>query len=91
MMPGGEPAKSPSKYIYVARNPKDTAVSYYHHKLSLTHYGFNGSWDYFFEQYLIGRVSHGSWFDHVLEWWKHRGECIMYEYDMFKMLYPQAM
>ena len=31
MMPGGEPAKSPAKYIYVARNPIDVAVSLFYH------------------------------------------------------------
>jgi len=31
MMAGGVPHTSPAKYIYIARNPKDTAVSFYYH------------------------------------------------------------
>ena len=33
-MPCGPPSSTPSKYIYVARNPKDLATSFYHHYLA---------------------------------------------------------
>ena len=62
-----------AKYIYVIRNPKDVAVSYFHHYRGfkfLTE--FSGSWDEFFKLYLAGNVYFGSWFDHVLGWWKHK-------------------
>jgi len=39
MMAGGLPHTSPAKYIYIARNPKDTAVSYYYH---VSGFLFNG-------------------------------------------------
>ena len=78
MIPGPEPAKSPAKYIYVARNPKDTAVSFYHHTKGLKPFNFNGTWDFFFEQYMAGMVACGSWFDHVISWWEHQGEFILW-------------
>ena len=76
---GGPPNTTSAKYIYCARNPKDVAVSYYHHynnkKLDL---GANVNFDLSFEQYidhfLEGRVTFGSWWNHVPEWWAHRHE-----------------
>ena len=74
MVPGGEPASSPAKYIYVARNPKDTAVSLFHHVRAFSFYEYEGGWDNFFERFMKGEVDFGSWFNHVLEWWKHKGK-----------------
>ena len=74
MMAGGDPVKSPAKYIYVARNPKDVAVSYFHHTKAFKHFQFNEGWDKFFELFMEGKVSRGSWFDHVLGWWDHKGK-----------------
>uniref|UniRef100_A0A1X7UFI3 Sulfotransferase domain-containing protein n=1 Tax=Amphimedon queenslandica TaxID=400682 RepID=A0A1X7UFI3_AMPQE len=72
MIPGGDPASSVAKFIYVARNPKDVAVSLYHHSRLLTHCEFDGDWDCFFELFMEGKCEMGSWFDHVSDWWKHR-------------------
>ena len=36
------------KVVYVARNPKDVAVSYYHHNINLPNHGYIGN----FEQFL---------------------------------------
>ena len=83
LAPGGEPAKSPAKYIYIARNPKDVAVSNFHlMELYSKHSNFTGTWDAFFELFLTGKVYYGSWFDHVLGWWKNRGTyiCMCYNY-----------
>jgi hypothetical protein len=55
-------------YIYVARNPKDVAVSYYHHDRSKS--GYEGSWNEFFSLFVEGKVMYGSYFDHVLPWWQ---------------------
>ena len=58
------------KRVYVVRNPKDVAVSFYHlhrsHKLAGY---YQGTWDEFFECFLTGQVLYGSWFDHTLGWW----------------------
>ena len=81
MMPGGDPAKSPSEYIYVARNPKDTLVSFYLHCRAYKGMVFcDRPWDWFFEQTLTGEIPFGSWFDHVLGWWKHKGK--MFSVDL---------
>ena len=74
VMPSGPPSISPAKYIYVARNPKDVAVSYYHHMRLFKAFEFTGTWDDFFQLFMDGKVFYGLWFDHVLEWWGHRHE-----------------
>ncbi|XP_037049220.1 luciferin sulfotransferase-like [Bradysia coprophila] len=58
------------KIIYVMRNPKDAAISYYHHMKSMR--GFKGNLDDFFGLYLSGQVLCGPYFDHVMGFWKLR-------------------
>ena len=77
MMPGGDPAKSPAKYIYVARNPKDVAVSLFYHTRRFVFFEFMGDWNCFFEFFINGKAESGSWFDHVLGWWEHKGEFLL--------------
>ena len=72
MMAGGLPHTTPAKYIYIARNPKDVAVSYYYHMHMFNPLKYSGTWDEFYQLYKSGKVYFGDWFDHVLEWWKHR-------------------
>jgi len=71
-------AKTPwqplAKYIYVARNPFDCAVSFYHHTRGFVrHYDFaEGTWDTFFECFMRGEVDFGDYFDNLLSWWPER-------------------
>ncbi|XP_067420002.1 sulfotransferase 1C4-like isoform X2 [Emydura macquarii macquarii] len=60
------------KVIYVARNPKDTAVSYYHFQRMNRGLPDPGNWDLYLETFLAGKVPWGSWFDHVNAWWDAR-------------------
>jgi len=61
-----------SKYIYVARNPFDCAVSFYHHSKS---YDFaEGTFDDFFECFMTGEVIFGDYFDNLLSWYEHKDD-----------------
>jgi hypothetical protein len=56
------------KTIVVARNPKDTCVSLYHHAKSKPEFKYTGDFNKFCEIFLAGQAENGSWFDHVLDW-----------------------
>ena len=71
-MPCGLPNSTPCNYIYVARNPKDLATSFYHHYRRTHVLGIE--WKEFFEYFLVGKVEFGDYFDHVLSWWAHRDD-----------------
>uniref|UniRef100_A0A8C6X987 Sulfotransferase n=1 Tax=Naja naja TaxID=35670 RepID=A0A8C6X987_NAJNA len=58
------------KVIYIARNIKDTIVSYFHFHRMNQHMPEPGNWDQFLENFLAGKIAWGSWFDHVQDWWK---------------------
>jgi hypothetical protein len=65
-----------ARYVYVARNPFDCAVSFFHHTRGFVrHYDFAaGTWDTFFECFLRGEVDFGDYFDHLESWWPQRAE-----------------
>ncbi|XP_072019495.1 amine sulfotransferase-like isoform X2 [Amphiura filiformis] len=62
------------KVIFVMRNPKDLAVSFFH----FLHMGERPdprfeNWDNFFEIYCTDDIPYSSWFTYVLSFWKkHR-------------------
>jgi hypothetical protein len=70
------PWSAAAKYLYVARNPFDCAVSFYHHTRGFVrHYDFAaGTWDTFFECFVRGEVDFGDYFDHLASWWPQRAE-----------------
>ena len=57
-----------ARILYVARNPKDVAVSTYFHNQSKL--GYEGPWEEHFQQFLHGDVGCGPYFDHILPWWQ---------------------
>ncbi|NXE54549.1 ST2B1 Sulfotransferase, partial [Casuarius casuarius] len=60
--------RSKAKVIYVARNPKDVAVSFYHFHRLAKFLPDPGSFDAFLARFLEGTVQYGSWFEHVKGW-----------------------
>jgi hypothetical protein len=62
-----------ARYIVVARNPFDCAVSFYHHTRGFVrHYDFaDGTFEDFFECFIRGEVDFGDYFDHLASWLPH--------------------
>ncbi|XP_036607878.1 sulfotransferase 1C4-like isoform X2 [Trichosurus vulpecula] len=59
---------SKARVVYLARNPKDVLVSFYHfHKFAKFLPDFN-SFEDFFGHFLEGKVNFGSWFSHIKDW-----------------------
>ncbi|XP_034357621.1 sulfotransferase 1A1-like [Arvicanthis niloticus] len=58
------------KVIYIARNAKDVVVSYYNFYNMAKVHPDPGTWDSFLENFMEGKVSYGSWYQHVKEWWE---------------------
>lgn len=68
------PMNSKAKYIYVARNPKDCVVSFYHHTVGfIKAYDYeHGTFNEYFDLFLDGKVDFGDYFDNLESWLKHR-------------------
>jgi hypothetical protein len=56
------------RIIYIVRDVRDVAVSYYHHAAT----GWDMDFDKFLGRFLTGKVPVGSWFDHLEAWWPER-------------------
>ncbi|XP_036402417.1 cytosolic sulfotransferase 3-like [Megalops cyprinoides] len=61
------------RVLYVARNPKDTIVSFYHFDRMNQIQPEAGPWDDYIHKFNSGKLVFGSWYDHVQGWWD-RGE-----------------
>ncbi|XP_077303566.1 sulfotransferase 1C1-like [Lithobates pipiens] len=70
------------KTIYVARNAKDNAVSYYFFDRMNKTQPDPGTWDQYVERFLTGEIAWGSWFDHVIGWWNAKDK-----HDVLYMFY----
>lgn len=77
--------------IYVARNPKDQCVSYYHY-CKLLH-GLDGSFDEFCNMFLTGTIPMGLYWNHVLPFWKNRfnSNILFLKYETMKRDLPSVI
>lgn len=54
------------KYVYIARNPWDVCVSFYHMATNISTYEFqNGTFEEFFDTFASGNFGYGDYFEHV--------------------------
>ncbi|KAM4562139.1 cytosolic sulfotransferase 2-like [Odontesthes bonariensis] len=61
-----------SRIVCVARNAKDTAVSYFHFGRMNHVQPEPGDWSSFLQKFMDGKMVFGSWYDHVNGWWKRK-------------------
>ncbi|XP_014209624.1 sulfotransferase 1C4-like [Copidosoma floridanum] len=64
--------KSDCKVIYVARNPKDVAVSYYHFHKTVKVYDYQGDFEKFWDYFQNDLISWGPYWKHLKEAWAQR-------------------
>ena len=58
--------------MYVARNPKDVIVSYYHYHRLMNFHGFAKDLDTFADYFLKDQLWCTPYFPHLLQAWKKR-------------------
>ncbi|XP_072107728.1 amine sulfotransferase-like [Mobula birostris] len=66
--------KKMGKVIYVYRNPKDVAVSFYYFHKFANYLETPENFGAFLQKFLKGQVDYDSWFNHVKNWYNHREE-----------------
>uniref|UniRef100_G3VKJ9 Sulfotransferase n=1 Tax=Sarcophilus harrisii TaxID=9305 RepID=G3VKJ9_SARHA len=75
--------KHNTKIIYVARNAKDTVVSYHYFSKTVPLLPKSNTLEEFIEKFMEGKMFWGSWYDHVKGWWdkkdKHSILYLFYE------------
>lgn len=62
------------KMIYLCRNAKDVAVSYYYFFLMVPVHPNPGTFPEFVEKFMDGQVPYGSWYKHTQSWWEKRND-----------------
>ena len=73
------------KVVMCFRNPKDTAVSAFHHDKLLKMYGFNGDFQAYFDLFLKDLPCYSSYFQYTADAWKrsrHPNMCTVFYEDM---------
>ena len=93
LLPCGPPNTTLCKYIYIVRNPKDVAISNYHHyKLDTSLYpdlDFDAFWELFMGQDVLG----GNYFAHLRSWLLHQHDdnVLFMTYEGMKMDPPSSI
>ncbi|KAB5567677.1 hypothetical protein PHYPO_G00235630 [Pangasianodon hypophthalmus] len=60
------------KVIYVARNAKDNAVSYFHFSRMVNLLPEPGNWNTFLQNFMDEKMVFGPWYDHVSGYWEKK-------------------
>ncbi|XP_036434860.1 cytosolic sulfotransferase 3-like isoform X1 [Colossoma macropomum] len=60
------------RVVYVARNAKDNAVSYYHFDRMNVGEPEPGDWNTFLKRFMDGKMVFGPWYDHVCGYWEKK-------------------
>ncbi|XP_055621717.1 luciferin sulfotransferase-like [Toxorhynchites rutilus septentrionalis] len=60
------------KIVYVSRNTKDAATSFYHHYRNIV--GYDGSKEHFFDAFLSDNLIYAPFSGHVADYWQLRDE-----------------
>lgn len=60
------------KVVYVARNAKDNAVSYFHFDRMNKVQPEAGDWSSYLQRFMDGKTVFGPWYDHVTGWWEKK-------------------
>lgn len=58
--------------MYIARNPKDVCVSYFHHCRKNTRLNFKGDFSDFAEAFMANQLLFEPFWDHVVQAWMRR-------------------
>ncbi|NXV94002.1 ST1B1 Sulfotransferase, partial [Calonectris borealis] len=68
----GKTAASSPQMIYVGHDVKDMANSFYHFDLMNKLHLHLGTWARYLEDFMVGSVEYGSWYDHIRDYWERR-------------------
>ncbi|XP_056279723.1 cytosolic sulfotransferase 3-like isoform X2 [Pseudoliparis swirei] len=60
------------KIVSVARNAKDSVVSYFHFEHMMPFYPEPGEWGSYLQRFMDAKMNFGSWYDHVKGWWEKK-------------------
>lgn len=74
---------SDCKVIYVARNSKDVAVSWYHFQKHQKHLQYEGTFEHFCDMFIADHTIYSPYWKHVKEGWakRHRANTLFLFYE----------
>ena len=81
------------RVIYIVRDPRDVAVSFYHYNLKVRRFSDEVTLDEFVDRFVAAKIwpsvdLYGTWENHLLSWVKMRGEsenfCFVRYEDMLR-------
>ncbi|KAM9475516.1 cytosolic sulfotransferase 3-like isoform 2-T2 [Clarias gariepinus] len=72
------------KVVYIARNAKDSAVSYFHFSCMVDLLPDPGTWNDFLQNFMDGKMVFGPWYDHVCGYWEKKQTYTNLHYMFFE-------